>query len=55
MNTPNDESPSLRREVFRCTGQQLDAILRFAEQRRFEERPLQWVVAQYFLSPASSA
>jgi hypothetical protein len=55
MKTPNDESPSLRREALRCTGQQLDAILRFAEQRCFEERPLQWVVAQYLLSPAGPA
>lgn len=36
-----------RREAFRCTGQQLDAIMRFAEERKLEQRPLQWVVAEY--------
>ncbi|WP_244849374.1 hypothetical protein [Caballeronia sp. SL2Y3] len=36
-----------RREAFRCSGQQLDAIMRFAEERKLDERPLQWVVAQY--------
>ncbi|MDR5740573.1 MULTISPECIES: hypothetical protein [unclassified Caballeronia] len=55
MKTHNEKTPSMRREVFRCSGEQLDAILRFAEERRLDERPLQWVVAQYFLSPVGRA
>ncbi|WP_250501266.1 hypothetical protein [Caballeronia sp. GAWG1-5s-s] len=49
----NESGHIVRREIFRCTGQQLDAILLFGEQRHFDERPLQWVVAQYLQSPAS--
>ncbi|GGD62574.1 MULTISPECIES: hypothetical protein [Caballeronia] len=44
-----------RRQAFRCSGQQLDAIMRFAEERKFDEQPLQWVVAQYCRSQAKAA
>ena len=36
-----------RREAFRCSGQQLDAILRFAEERNLEHEPLHVVVAEF--------
>ncbi|WP_244816301.1 hypothetical protein [Caballeronia sp. Lep1P3] len=44
-----------RRQAFRCSGQQLDAIMRFAEERKLDEQPLQWVVAQYCRSRAKAA
>jgi hypothetical protein len=48
-------STSSTREGFRCTGAQLDAIVRFAEERGIEHQPLQFVVAQWCrLQPASS-
>ena len=37
-----------RREAFRCSGQQLDAILRFAEERNLEHQPLHVVVAEFW-------
>ncbi|MDR5880453.1 hypothetical protein [Caballeronia sp. LZ032] len=53
MKTQKD-SRSSSREVFGCSGQQLDAIMQFAEKRCYDERPLHWVVAQYFRLPAHS-
>ncbi|MEZ2354665.1 hypothetical protein [Caballeronia sp. RCC_10] len=53
MKTYNG-SRSSGREVFGCTGQQLDAIMQFAEKRCYDERPLHWVVAQYLRMPARS-
>jgi len=44
-----------RREAFRCSGPQLDAIMRFAEERKLDEQPLQWVVAQYCRARAKAA
>lgn len=36
-----------RREAFRCRGQQLDAIVRFAEEHKLDDRTFQFVVAEY--------
>jgi hypothetical protein len=51
MKTHKD-SRSSSREVFGCSGRQLDAILQYAEKRCYDERPLHWVVAQYLRLPA---
>jgi hypothetical protein len=39
------DCPPSTREAFRCTGQQFDAIVRFAEERGLEHQPLEFVVA----------
>ena len=54
MKTYNHSESSSGREVFRCTGQQLDAMLQFAEKRSYEDEPLHWVVEQYLRWPAHS-
>ncbi|WP_250515352.1 hypothetical protein [Caballeronia sp. INDeC2] len=48
MNTYNKNQTASRRAAFRCNGAQLDAILRFAEERKLEEQPLHIVVAEYW-------
>jgi hypothetical protein len=55
MTTHKNNSDAPRREAFRCTGAQLDAIVRFAEERKFEQRTLQFVVAEYCRSQAKAA
>jgi hypothetical protein len=35
------------REVFGCTGEQLDAIVQFAEARGLEDQPFQLVVLEW--------
>jgi hypothetical protein len=47
MTTQNNKHGGTRRQAFRCSGQQLDAILRFAEERKLDHRTLQFVVAEY--------
>jgi hypothetical protein len=48
------DCPSSTREGFRCTGEQLDAIVRFAEERGLEHQPLHFVVAQWRRSQLDS-
>jgi hypothetical protein len=47
MTTQNITHGSKRRQAFRCSGQQFDAIVRFAEERKLDQRTLQFVVAEY--------
>lgn len=44
------------REAFRCSGQQLDAILQFAQEQGLEEQPFWSVVLEWcrIVTPASS-
>lgn len=44
MHKKNQTAP--RREAFRCSGQQLEAIMRFAMERKLEQQTLQFVVAE---------
>ncbi|WP_321801250.1 hypothetical protein [Caballeronia sp. J97] len=48
MTTHKKNQTAMRREAFRCTGAQLDAILRFAEERKLDHQPLHIVVAEYW-------
>ncbi|SAL66053.1 hypothetical protein AWB71_03910 [Caballeronia peredens] len=48
MNTHKKDQTATRRQAFRCTGQQLDAILRFAEERKLDQQPLHLVVAEFW-------
>ena len=48
MTTHKKNQTAPRRTGFRCTGQQLDAILRFAEERKLEHEPLHIVVAEFW-------
>ncbi|SAK47852.1 hypothetical protein [Caballeronia ptereochthonis] len=48
MHTHKKNQTASRRQAFRCTGQQLDAILRFAEERGLDHQPLHWVVAEFW-------
>jgi hypothetical protein len=48
MNTHKKNPTAPRRQAFRCTGQQLDAIMRFAEERRLDHQPLHVVVAEFW-------
>ena len=48
MTTHEKSHTASRREGFRCTGAQLDAILRFAEERQLEDEPLHVVVAEFW-------
>lgn len=48
MNTHKKNQQAPRRETFRCTGPQLDAIMRFAEERKLDDLPLHIVVAEYW-------
>ena len=50
MNEHKKNHTTPRREAFRCTGQQLDAILRFAEKRKLDHQPLHLVVAEFWRS-----
>jgi hypothetical protein len=47
MTTHKKNPLAPRRTAFRCTGQQLDAILRFAEERKLDHEPLHIVVAEF--------
>ncbi len=49
------DCPSSTREAFRCTGKQLDDIVRFAEERGLEHQTLHDVVAQWTRSQPASA
>ncbi|GAB5095123.1 MULTISPECIES: hypothetical protein [unclassified Caballeronia] len=55
MTTNNKTYCAPRRQAFRCTGQQLDAIVRFAEERKLDNLPLQFVVAEYSRCLAKAA
>ena len=46
MPTQTDH-PLTPREAFRCTGEQLDASVQFAEERGLENQSLQFVVAEW--------
>lgn len=48
MNTYKKNQAAPRRAAFRCTGQQLDAIMRFAEERRLDQQPLHVVVEAFW-------
>ncbi|BCQ25677.1 hypothetical protein NK8_38550 [Caballeronia sp. NK8] len=48
MTTHKKNQTAPRREGFRCTGAQLDAIWRFAEERKLEHQPVHIVVAEYW-------
>ncbi|CAL8476009.1 MULTISPECIES: hypothetical protein [Caballeronia] len=48
MTTHKKNQTAPRREAFRCTGAQLDALLRFAEERKLDDQPLHIVVAEYW-------
>lgn len=48
MNTHKNNQTAPRRETFRCTGRQLEAIVRFAEERGLDHQPLHVVVAEYW-------
>ncbi|SPB12860.1 hypothetical protein NOV72_00164 [Caballeronia novacaledonica] len=48
MTTHKKNQTASRREGFRCNGAQLDAILRFAEERKLDDQPLHIVVAEYW-------
>jgi hypothetical protein len=47
MITHKKNQTTPRREAFRCTGQQLDDIMRFATERKLDQHTLQFVVAEY--------
>jgi hypothetical protein len=55
MTTHKKNQAAPRREAFRCSGQQLDAIMRFAEERKLDNRTLQFVVAEYCKCQAKAA
>jgi hypothetical protein len=55
MITNKKNAAAPRREAFRCTGRELDAIVRFAEERKLEQRTLQYVVAEYCRVHAKAA
>jgi hypothetical protein len=55
MTTQKKNHTAPRREAFRCTGPQLDAIMRFAEERKLDQRTLQFVVAEYCRCHAKAA
>lgn len=48
MTTHKKNQTAPRREAFRRTGAQLDALLRFAEERKLDDQPLHIVVAEYW-------
>ncbi|SAK64414.1 hypothetical protein AWB79_03114 [Caballeronia hypogeia] len=48
MNKHKKNQTAPRRAAFGCTGKQLDAILRFAEEHKLEHQPLHFVVAEYW-------
>ena len=48
MNADKKNQTAPRRETFRCTGRQLEAIMRFAEERGLDHQPLRIVVAEYW-------
>lgn len=48
MNTHKKNQKASRRDAFRCTGPELDAIMRFAEERKIDHLPLHIVVAEYW-------
>lgn len=48
MNTHKNNQTAPRRETFRCTGRQLEAIMRFADERGLDHQPLHVVVAEYW-------
>ena len=48
MNTHKKNQKASRSDAFRCTGPELDAIMRFAEERKIDHLPLHIVVAEYW-------
>ncbi|MFL9965845.1 hypothetical protein PQR02_33480 [Paraburkholderia sediminicola] len=45
MPTPN--TPLALRETFRCSGDQFDAMLQFAQERGLEEQPFWSVILEW--------
>jgi hypothetical protein len=44
---PTKTASASSREAFRCSGEQLDAIVQFAEERRLEDQPFRVVVHEW--------
>jgi hypothetical protein len=44
---PTQNAPLPLRESFQCSGDQLDAMLQFAQQRGLEEQPFSSVVLEW--------